>query len=135
MSVKLKTIMLLMSVATIVAACSSKASKTKDDAAAQAAKCYYDSLSNGGYEYFTDMFHREGKIPESYREQLVANTKMFLHNINKEHNGISEIRVINCKNDSITPTAEAYLLLCFKDSTKEEIVVPMIKYKDMWLMR
>lgn len=135
MSVKLKMIMLLMFGAAIVSACSSEASKTNDDAAALAAKCYYDSLSNGGYEYFTDMFHREERIPKSYREQLMANTKMFLYNINKEHNGISEIRVIRCKNDSIAPTAEAYLLLCFNDSTKEEIVVPMVKYKDKWLMR
>ena len=52
-----------------------------------------------------------------------------------EPKGISEVRVLNCKNDSLSPTAEAYLLLCFGDSTKEEIVVPMVKDKDKWMMR
>lgn len=121
-------------VAACCTACSSQKAKN-DDAAAQAAKCYYDSLSNGGYEYFIDMCHRVERIPASYREQLVANAKMYLAAMNEEHKGISEIRVLNCKNDSLNPTAEAYLLLCFRDSTKEEIVVPMVKYKDKWMMR
>ena len=115
-------------------ACTSEKTKN-DDAAAQAAKCYYDSLCNGGYEYFTDMCHRVERIPASYRDQLVANAKMYLATVNKEHKGISEIRILSCRNDSLNPTAEAYLLLCFKDSTKEEIVVPMVKYKDKWMMR
>ena len=135
MSLKLKTLVLSMIAAIVNVACSSEAPIKNDDAAAQAAKCYYDSLNNGGYEYFTDMYHRQERIPDSYREQLVANTKMYLDNIRKEHKGISEVRVLNCKNDSLNPTAEVYLLLCFGDSTKEEIVVPMVKDKDKWMMR
>lgn len=135
MSLKLKTLVLSMIAAIVNVACSSEAPIKNDDAAAQAAKCYYDSLNNGGYEYFTDMYHRQERIPDSYREQLVANAKMYLDNIRKEHKGISEVRVLNCKNDSLKPTAEAYLLLCFGDSTKEEIVVPMVKDKDKWMMR
>ena len=135
MSLKLKTLVLSMIAAIVNVACSSEAPIKNDDAAAQAAKCYYDSLNNGGYEYFTDMYHRQERIPDSYREQLVANTKMYLDNIKKEHKGISEVRVLNCKNDSLHPTAEAYLLLCFGDGTKEAIVVPMVKDKDKWMMR
>lgn len=135
MSLKLKTLVLSMIAAIVNVACSSEAPIKNDDAAAQAAKCYYDSLNNGRYEYFTDMYHRQERIPDSYREQLVANTKMYLDNIRKEHKGISEVRVLNCKNDSLSPAAEAYLLLCFGDSTKEEIVVPMVKDKDKWMMR
>ena len=91
MSLKLKTLVLSMIAAIVNVACSSEAPIKNDDAAAQAAKCYYDSLNNGGYEYFTDMYHRQERIPDSYREQLVANTKMYLDNIRKEHKGISEV--------------------------------------------
>ena len=58
MSLKLKTLVLSMIAAIVNVACSSEAPIKNDDAAAQAAKCYYDSLNNGGYEYFTDMYHR-----------------------------------------------------------------------------
>lgn len=125
----------------IVLACSiitisSCSSKTKaDDAAAEAAKAYYDSLRNGGYEYFTSMSYRPEKIPDSYKEQLVANIKMYLDDLNKTHKGIKDIKVLSCKNDSLHNTAEAYLLFSFNDSTKEEIIVPMVKRSNKWLMR
>ena len=120
--------------ATAVAACSSSTAKP-DDAAAQAAQEYYDSLKNGGYDFFTDMHHQPESIPASYREQLVTNTKMFWSELNKLHGGVSEVRVANCISDSLHSTANAFLLLCFSDSTKEEIVVPMIKVNDRWMMK
>lgn len=119
---------------TALSACSSGQSKP-DVAAALAAKDYYDSLTNGGYEYFTDMHYRKERIPESYRKQLVDNTKMFLAEMEKTHGGIKEVIMQNCKNDSLGTSAEAYLIICFADSTKEEIVVPMVKVKDKWMMR
>ena len=117
-----------------VVACSSKENKP-DFAAAETAKEYYDSLNNGGYKYFTSMYFRKERIPDSYREQLEANTKMYLFNLRKDHGGISEVRVLDCKNDAKGETAEAYLLMCFTDSVKEEIVVSMVKTDGRWMMR
>ena len=116
------------------AACSGKGQKP-DFAAAEAAKEYYDSLNNGGHEYFTDMHLRTESIPDSYREQLVVNSKMFIHELRNAHNGISEVRVLNCKKNTSGNEAEAFLLLCFGDSSKEEIVVPMIKVNEKWMMK
>ena len=118
----------------VASACSGNGQKP-DFAAAEAAKEYYDSLNNGGHEYFTDMHLRTESIPDSYREQLVANSKMFIHELRNAHNGISEVRVVNCKKDATGKEAEAFLLMCFGDSTKEEIVVPMIKVNDKWMMK
>lgn len=120
--------------AAALSACSSGQSKP-DVAAAMAAKDYYDSLANGGYAYFTDMHYRKERIPESYRKQLIDNTKMFLSETGKSHGGIKEVIMQNCRNDSLGTSAEAYLVLCFNDSTKEEIVVPMIKVNGKWMMR
>jgi hypothetical protein len=38
-------------------------------------------------------------------------------------------------NDSVQPTANAFLMLCFGDSTIEEVVVPMVKHEGKWLMK
>lgn len=116
-------------------ACSSQGGNTKDMAAAEAAKEIYDSLRNGGYAYFTDMTYRSSRIPEGYRSQLIANSKMYIHDLEQEHGGIAEIRVNDCRPDSLNANADAFLLLCFNDSTKEEIVVPMMKHGEKWMMR
>lgn len=131
---KLTTLLPVLLMAILAASCSS-GSQGPDLAAAEAAKEYYDSLNNGGYKYFTSMFLRPERIPDSYREQLEANSKMFLAGLRADHGGISEIRVVNCRNDSKGETAEAYLLVCFADSVKEEIVVAMAKHDGRWMMR
>lgn len=134
MNITLKTLLSAFVSVLFVGACSS-GSQGPDLAAAEAAKEYYDSLNNGGYKYFTSMFLRPERIPGSYREQLEANSKMYLAGLRADHGGISEIRIVNCRNDSRGETAEAYLLVCFADSVKEEIVVAMAKHDGRWMMR
>lgn len=114
--------------------CSTGTSKD-DDAAARAAKEYYDSLNAGGYEYFATRYQLPERIAPNYKQQLTANARMYIDGMRKEHKGLAEVRVLSCKNDSLSPTAEAYLLLAFADSVSEEIVVPMVKVGDEWLMR
>ncbi len=116
------------------AACSSGETKP-DFAAAEAAKAYYDSLAKGGYDYFTRRTYRSEHIPDTYAEQLVANTKMYWRNLCSEHGGIAEIRISDCRLDSTGVNADAFLLLCFADSTKEEIVVHMENHDDVWWMK
>lgn len=104
-------------------------------AAAEAAKQYYDSLSRDGYEYFTSQTFRPESIPDNYREQLVANTKMYWRKLCEERGGVKEIRVADCRKDSIGINADAFLLFCFNDSTSEEVVVHMVKQGDKWWMK
>lgn len=134
MTEKLTALILVFFSAAVCISCSHEEAKP-DFAAAEAAKEYYDSLNNGGHEYFTSMSLPGERIPDSYREQLVANTKMYLAGLRKDHKGISEVRIVDCKNNPRQSTAEAYLLLCFDDSVKEEVVVPMVKRNGRWMMR
>lgn len=129
-----KTTVASIMAALVMAACSSGKQKP-DFAAAEAAKEFYDSLNNGGYKYFTDMFFRTERIPDSYREQLETNSKMFIADLKKEHGALGEVRILDCKNDSRGENAEAYIMLCFADSVKEEIVVPMTKQNGKWMMK
>ena len=74
-------------------------------------------------------------IPDSYRRQLEANAKMFIARQKDEHGGICDVKILNCVNDSAETTANAFLLLTFVDSLREEIVVGMVKHQGRWLMR
>lgn len=106
-----------------------------DFAAANAAKEYYSLLLEGKAEAFVDNMDRQDSIPDVYREQLVANVKMFMAQQEAEHRGIRKVDVQNCINDSLQPAAQAFLMVCYGDSTVEEIVVPMVKRDGKWLMK
>lgn len=119
-------------------------SKEQDaDVAARVAKEYYDSLLAGNAAYFVRGMYLPDTIPDSYREQLEANARMFVARQDEEHHGIRDIRILNCVNDTILSAdkrgsihaANAFLILCFGDSLNEEIVVRMIEHKGRWLMK
>ncbi len=103
--------------------------------AGQTAKIYYEYLINGKYEAYVDGFHQPDSIPANYREQLITNAKMFVGMINEKHNGLKSVSVANAKADTARHVGQAFLLLCFGDSTREEIVVPMEQHHGVWMMR
>ncbi len=120
-------------VAAIIYSC--RNDKTVDFAAANQAKAYYDMLVQEDYEGFVDGMNLPERIPDSYREQLIANAQMFIGEQQEAHQGLREVRVVSCINDTVDVAAHAFLMLCFADSTIEEVVVPMVKRKGQWYMR
>ena len=120
-------------VALVLVACGGD--KKPDFAAANAAKEYYSLLLERKTEAFVEKMDMPDSIPEMYREQLVANIKMYIAQQQDEHHGIKKVDVQNCINDSLQPTAQAFLMICYGDSTVEEIVVPMVKRDGKWLMK
>ena len=120
-------------IAAIVYSC--RNDKTVDFAAANAAKEYYDLLVQGQYDAFVDGMNIPERIPDSYRQQLVDNARMFVGDQQQEHLGLREVRVVNCINDTVDGAAHAFLMLCDGDSTIEEVVVPMVKRDGRWLMK
>ena len=65
--------------------------KKPDDAAARAAKEYYDSLFAKNYAYFVRGMYLPDTIPDGYREQLEANASMFVGRMAEEHRGVSRV--------------------------------------------
>ena len=92
--------------------------KTVDFAAANQAKTYYELLTKEKYGPFVAGMYLPEQIPDSYRQQLEDNIRMYVGELNQEQ-----------------PTANAFLMLCFGDSTIEEVVVPMVKHEGKWLMK
>lgn len=119
----------------IVLSCSHD--KTVDEAqlAAIAAKGYYDELLMGHYDVFVAGRYQPEDIPVSYREQLVANAKMFIGQQKEEHRGMKSVEINNANLDSLTRIVNVFLLINYGDKTSEQIVVPMIKHKNVWYMK
>ncbi len=112
--------------------------KQEKDAAeivGKTAKIYYDYLLHDNYEAFVDGSFRPDSIPPSYREQLIANAKMFIGQQKEEHQGIKKITISNATIDTLHHTGNAFLLFSYGDKTTEQVIVPMVERKGVWYMR
>lgn len=125
--------LLYLFVAMVIVACTS--SLDQGEVAARAAKEYYGYLLQGNIASFVDGHYRPDSIPDTYREQLIANTKMYVNQQNEEHRGIKDIRIVDAKTDMQKHAANVFLVLSFGDSTSEEIVVPMVESGGVWYLR
>lgn len=128
----MRKLLIIICAAALLACCSREHPEEK---AAQAAKECYDLLLQGKYDEFVARKAQTDSIPGSYREQLVANIKMFAAQMEREHRGMKEVRIVNCTADTASHSAQAFLVICFGDSTIEETVVPMVERGGQWLMK
>ncbi len=103
--------------------------------AAVAAKGYYDLLLAGKYPEFVAGYHQPHRLPKGYQDQLLLNAQMFVEQQQEEHKGMSAVNVLTAKADTAHHVAEVFLQLSYGDSTKEQIVVPMVEIKGEWKMR
>lgn len=106
-----------------------------DELAGRAAKIYYDYLLEGKYDAYVDGIYQPDAIPDAYREQLLTNTKMFIWQQKESRKGVSEVQYSRANVSKDGKRADVFLILCYGDSTKEEIVVPMIEVEGNWMMR
>lgn len=126
-----------------IMACSSDASQEKR--AMTTAQKYYEQLVAGDYGSFVEgSVNSQDSLPAGYREQLMLNAKMYIERMQKEHQGILSVKAMRAKVDTLKApnsdeieaiTARAFLSLGFADSTKEEILVPMVLKDDVWYLR
>lgn len=123
----------------LVASC---ASPTKEELASLAAKGYYDHLIHGEYEQFYEgLDHRT--LPDgttlstdsAYRSQMLDNLRQFMAHQTQVHRGVLEVRVSNAATDTVQQLTNVFLVLCFADSTNEEVVVPMVERNGAWRMK
>ena len=135
-------------VAVVLALMACRHEPAPEELALQAAKVYYEQLVSGDCESFVEGTLLGDTIAPTYKEQLVLNMKMYLEQ-QQEHGGISAVEALRAKCDTITlkgiknhegqdstiRVADAFLTLQYADSTREEIVVPMIEKGAIWYMR
>ena len=109
---------------------------SSEELASLAAKGYYDHLVSGEYEsFFEGMDQSEMMNEVHYRSQLIDNYRQFMAEQYSAHGGIREVRIVRASTDSIQKFTNVFLMLCFGDSTNEEIVVPMVERNGSWRMK
>lgn len=120
---------------TVLLAVACADSPSPEDLAGLAAKGYYTHLIRGEYDAFLAGKSEADVYPANYREQLLDNYRQFVTQQQEAHRGIREVRVVNAKTDTLQRHTNVFLMLCFGDSTNEEIVVPMVEHAGSWRMK
>ena len=108
---------------------------TQEELAGKAAKGFYDRLLAGDTEGFLSGKADADSLPSDYRSQLLKAYEQYKQQLDDMHGGVVAVTVSNVRNDSLQQMMQAFLLLNFKDSTKEEIIVPMVQQGVEWKMR
>ena len=124
-------------------ACSSDVKQ--EERAMTTAQKYYEQLVAGDYEGFVEgAINSQDSLPADYKEQLVLNAKMYVERMQNEHQGIRSVKAMRAQVDTLKAnnsdeivaiTARAFVALGFADSTKEEVLVPMVLKDDVWYLR
>ena len=130
----MKRILIFVFGAVLLASCKKEEVKP-EDIALQAAKVYYDQLIAGDYDSFVEGTLKGDSVPPAYKQQLVLNMQMFMERQKIEHKGIASVMPVRAVADTAAHTAESFLSITYADSTREEIVVPMVERKGVWYMR
>ena len=128
---KLVYLVLLVSLAQW-AACSSP---TREELASLAAKGYYQHLIEGDFDHFLEGRVMADSLPDDYRSQLIDGYSQFLAQQVKARGGINEVRISRAFTDSTQQYTSVLLMLCYGDSTTEEVVVPMVEHDGLWMMK
>ena len=110
-------------------------SEDKPQGASDAAVGYYQALINKDYDTFVDGMQGKKDLPASYRAQFILLAQQFADKQISLHNGVDSISVVNTTLNKQEDMANVFLRLCYADSTSEEVLVPMVKESDIWLMK
>ena len=107
-----------------------------EEQAGKAAKEYYDRLLADDIDAFLNGKADIDSVPADYRSQMYAACEQYKKELDETHGGVAAITVSNARKDSTQQMMmQAFLLLNFRDSTKEEIIVPMVQRGEVWKLR
>ncbi len=114
----------------------SRQGQSPEEQAGIAAKEYYDRLLAGDIDAFLNGKADIDSVPADYWSQMYAACEQYKKELDETHGGVAAITVSNARKDSTQQMMmQAFLLLNFRDSTKEEIIVPMVQRGEVWKLR
>ncbi len=114
----------------------SRQGQSPEEQAGKAAKEYYDRLLADDIDAFLNGKADIDSVPADYRSQMYAACEQYKKELDETHGGVAAITVSNARKDSTQQMMmQAFLLLNFRDSTKEEIIVPMVQRGEVWKLR
>ena len=118
----------------VLVACAKELTPTEQ--AQQAAREYYDHLLAGHYDQWVSGRVGMDSIPDDYRQQLEASAAQFMQQQQELHGGLKAFEVMRAQPDSSLNLMLVFRQFQYGDSTREEIVVPMVEVNNgIWKIK
>ena len=135
--IEIKTIVIaIVLVLVLFAACGeAEREPTAQELALKAAEESYEALYSGHVETFLNTRAGADSFDADYRQMLLAAYTSHALQVNTVHHGMDSIRGTRAVMDSTLNLMQTFLTLYFADGTTEEIVVPMVKQGDSWMLK
>jgi len=110
---------------------------TEEQLAAEAAQKYYSRILEGYTDGFAAGHVGYDSLPDDYRQQLLKAHELYVKDIREKHGGLRLVSVSENVGyrDTVQHVVYAFLTLSFKDSTQEQVTVPMVQYQGEWMMK
>lgn len=108
---------------------------SREEQAKEAAQEYYAALLQGDYQAFLEGRVHMDSIPDSFREQLLISYKQFMRQQEEAHDGVVSFEPTRVVDDSLLQVMQVFMMINYADSTREEIVVPMVEHQGKWMMK
>jgi hypothetical protein len=110
---------------------------TVEQQAAEAAQKYYNRILEGYTDGFASAHVGFDSLPDDYRQQLLKAHELYVKDIREKHGGLRQVSVSENAGyqDTVQHVVYAFLMLSFKDSTQEQVTVPMVQYQGEWMMK
>ena len=104
---------------------------TEEQRASLAAKeCYEGLYIHERPETFLDGRIDAGRMPQSFRRQLLDDYRQHLQQVARQRKGVRSISATNARRDKTLQLMQVFLTLSYGNGTQEEIVVPMVQAAD-----
>lgn len=127
--------LLLAAAILLLLPCCHGSDATESKAVEKAVLLSYAALLDGRYSDYSDSLAGAAKRSGEYNAQLAAGAAMYIEQQHATHRGIVDVRVADVEMEDNPMQANAYVVLCYADTTNEEIVVPMCKENGIWKVR
>ncbi|MBQ8968698.1 MAG: hypothetical protein IJ064_03065 [Bacteroidaceae bacterium] len=100
----------------------------------EAAETYYGSLVKGDVEQYMQGLCNYDSLPEDYRSQLRDALLQYLGDEQRRHSGLISARAVR---DTLLDSLQAHVFveLQFGDSTREEVLLPLLCTPAGWRMQ
>lgn len=96
----------------------------------------YDLYLKGDYRGYVDRMHSVEEKPEDYKRQMVFLYKQHARNTRmSETGGVARAALGRIETGDSGRYANVFLNITYKDSTVEEVILPMVYVSGKWLLR
>ncbi len=108
-----------------------------EEEAAQAALDYYQRLLEGYSDGLLAAKAGVDSLPDDYRKQLEKAYAKYMDDMKEKHGGLQSVTISSNvgRRDTSMNLVYAFLMLSYKDSTQEEITVPMVAVNGEWKIK